>query len=75
MAPISQFNSRSGLRKAPVKKMRSMCTDIAATNNSAAQAVDLPHQQTAADLEGEVERDENASDMWMPRGWCTRLRT
>ena len=34
--PISQFVSR-GLRKAPVKKMRSRWTTIAATNSSAAQ--------------------------------------
>ena len=34
--PISQFSSR-GLRKAPVKNTRSMCTIIAATNSIAAQ--------------------------------------
>ena len=34
--PIVQFSSR-GLRNAPVKKMRSMCSMIDATNSSAAQ--------------------------------------
>src|SRR6218665_3561754 len=34
--PTVQFSSR-GLRNAPVKKTRSMCSPIAATNNSAAQ--------------------------------------
>ncbi len=36
MKPITQLSSR-GLRKAPVKKTRSMCTPIPATNTSAAQ--------------------------------------
>ena len=36
MIPISQLTSR-GLRNAPVKKIRSMWTKIAATNRSAAQ--------------------------------------
>jgi hypothetical protein len=35
-SPISQLTSR-GLRYAPVKKIRSMCAMIAATNRSAAQ--------------------------------------
>jgi len=34
--PITQLVSR-GLRNAPVKKIRSMCMAIAATNTSAAQ--------------------------------------
>ena len=34
--PTTQFSSR-GLRKAPVKKTRSMCTPMEATNSSAAQ--------------------------------------
>ncbi len=34
--PISQLMSR-GLRNAPVKKIRSMCTPIAVRNTSAAQ--------------------------------------
>ena len=34
--PMSQLVSR-GRRNAPVKKMRSRCTTIAATNSSAAQ--------------------------------------
>ena len=34
--PITQFSSR-GLRNAPVKKMRSMCRPMDATNSSAAQ--------------------------------------
>ena len=34
--PISQLTSR-GLRNAPVKNTRSMCTKAAATNRSAAQ--------------------------------------
>ncbi len=33
---MTQLSSR-GLRNAPVKKTRSMCTDMAATNTSAAQ--------------------------------------
>ena len=36
MTPMSQFVSR-GLRKAPVKNTRHMCTIIAATKISAAQ--------------------------------------
>ena len=35
-SPISQFSSR-GLRKAPVKNTRNMCTVIEAMNSSAAQ--------------------------------------
>ncbi len=34
--PMTQLSSR-GLRNAPVKKMRSMCTPMPATNSSAAQ--------------------------------------
>ena len=36
MKPITQLSSR-GLRNAPVKKTRSMCTPMPATNTSAAQ--------------------------------------
>ena len=36
MAPIAQFSSR-GLRNAPVKNTRNMCTTVAATKISAAQ--------------------------------------
>ena len=56
MKPITQLSSR-GLRNAPVKKMRSMCRPIAATNSSAAQWWIWRIEQAAAD----VERDAAAS--------------
>ena len=64
--PITQLASR-GLRKAPVKNVRNMCTTIAATNSSAAQwctcRTNRP-PRTSKEICSEL---SNARDMCMPR--------
>src|SRR5690625_1583965 len=51
--PISQLSSR-GLRNAPVKNTRNMCTKIATTKTSAAQWC-IWEEHAAGDLEGDLE--------------------
>ena len=53
--PNSQLISR-GLRNAPVKKTRIMCTIMRGDEDQRGPVVDLPDQQTAADLEADVHR-------------------
>ena len=53
--PMVQFSSR-GLRKAPVKKMRPMCTTIDAGEDVGRPVVHLADEQAAPHVEGDVDR-------------------
>ena len=48
--PITQLSSR-GLRNAPVKNTRNMCTTVAADEDQRRPVVDLAHEQAAAHVE------------------------
>ena len=64
--PISQLNSR-GLRNAPVKKIRSKCTIIAATNRIAAQWWTWRISRPPRTSNERSSVDAYASDMCRPR--------
>jgi hypothetical protein len=52
---MTQFSSR-GLRKAPVKKVAHEVDDDRHHEQQGCPVVDLPHEQAAADVEGDVQR-------------------
>ena len=63
---MTQFSSR-GLRNAPVKKIRSMCTTIAAMNSNAAQWC-ICRMTRPPRTSNEMSRlDAYAADMCTPR--------
>ena len=59
---MTQLSSR-GLRNAPVKNTRSMCTDDSRDEQQGRPVVDLAHEQAAADIEGDVQGGAEAADI------------
>ena len=66
MTPIAQFVSR-GLRNAPVKKMRAMCTTIDAMNSSAAQWCICRMNRPPRTSNDRSSDDAKAPDISVPR--------
>ena len=66
VTPITQFVSR-GLRKAPVKKIRAMCTTIDAMNSSAAQWCICRMNRPPRTSNEMFSDDSKAADISVPR--------
>ena len=63
---MTQLSSR-GLRNAPVKKTRSMCTPMRGDEQQRRPVVDLAHEQAAADVERDVAASSrSAADISTP---------